>query len=83
VIRIDTNNRSNDGGIIFDGVIAGGSNNLVLDSGGVDISVSGAIASVGRLTLTSGANGTISGDVDVAALSIDSNVGNVTFSGNG
>ena len=82
-ITIDTNNTSNDGAITFDGAIAGGNNNLALDSGSANISANGAIASVGTLTLTSAATATLSGDVDVTTLTIGNGVANVAFTGNG
>ena len=82
---VDTNATDN-GADITVAAITGGSNNLTLSTGdnisGADITASGAISGLGNLTLADvGGTATFSANVAVAALSADSTVANITFTG--
>ena len=59
-ITIDTNNTSNDGAINFVGSVASSNSNLALDSGGADITLSGATFNLGSGSLTT------TGDINLA-----------------
>ena len=86
-VSIDTN-ATNGTGDITVGAVSGSSNTFGLSTGnnisGADITVSGNISGITTFTLSDvGGTATLSGDVDVTALSVDNNVGNLTFTGNG
>ena len=84
---VDTNATDN-GADLTIAAVTGGNNTLTLSTGdniaGADITASGAIASLGNLTLADvGGTATFAGDVDVTTLAVDNTVANVALNGDG